>query len=484
MQRRHWFIIAALGIVMALFAWDHFDGIPSVAADRAAISDGAMIVYDKPIIAFVHAGIIDGTGGPPQRDMTLIMRDGRIAALGPSTSVPLPDGAAIIDASGRTLLPGFVMVHEHLFYEGGQQYSRAFPESFPQLYLAGGTTTIRTAGAIAPRDDLASRDAVVAGHRLGPDIDVTSPYITDGAGLSALTKLHDAAGAAQMVDGWAARGVTSFKAYTGITRAELAAAIVAAHRHGRKITGHLCSVTYAEAAALGIDNLEHGFAVATDFVVGKVPDACPDSAAVARSIAALDPQSPGARALFTVLIAHHVALTSTLPVLETMVQDRPRPPSDALALLSPDLQRRFSHASDAVAASYWGSLQGPAFAAEMRLERAFVAAGGTLLAGTDPTGIGGVVPGFAGKREIELLVEAGFTVPQAIHIATLNGARFLGRDRDVGSLTVGKRADVVEVDGDPAADIRAIEHLPLVFKAGIGIDPARVFAAYRGRIGQ
>jgi imidazolonepropionase-like amidohydrolase len=119
----------------------------------------------------------------------------------------------------------------------------------------------------------------------------------------------------------------------------------------------------------------------------------------------------------------------------------------------------------------------------MRLEKAFSDAGGTLLAGTDPTGIGGILPGYSGKREIELLVEEGFTVPQAIKIATLNGARYLERDREVGSLEVGKRADVVVIDGDIAADVTAIERMPLVFKAGIGIDPAKIFAAFKGKVG-
>ena len=446
--------------------------------------DQDFTVHAERIIALTHATVIDGTGADAQRDMTLVVRDGRIAALGSSSSVIIPAGATIIDASGKTLLPGFVMVHEHLFYSTGSNENRSYPELFARLYLAGGETTIRTAGTLSPDADLNVRDDIAAGRRLGPDIDVTSPYINDGVGVSpTMLPLQSGADAERMVKYWAARGVTSFKAYTHITRDELKAAIDAAHAAGLKLTGHLCSVTYAEAAGLGIDNLEHGFAVATDFVREKRIDTCPNDSDQALSIAALDPQSEPAQSLFRTLIANHVAVTSTLTVLESVTGDRPRPPQAALDLLTSAFQQSYREHWTTTAASYWGKLQSSAFAANMKLEKAFAEAGGTLLAGTDPTGVGGVLPGFSGKREIELLVEAGFSAPQAVKTATLNGAHYLGRDGDVGSLEVGKRADIVVVDGDAAGDITAIEHMPLVFKAGVGIDTGKVFAASNGKIG-
>src|SRR5216110_1164709 len=99
------------------------------------------------------------------------------------------------------------------------------------------------------------------------------------------------------------------------------------------------------------------------------------------------------------------------------------------------------------------------FPKAMAMERAFVKAGGLLIAGTDPTGAGGVVPGYADQRQIELLVEEGFTPLEAISIGTLNGARYLGRDARIGTIAVGKQADLVVIDGNPAttiADIRRI----------------------------
>jgi hypothetical protein len=124
------------------------------------------------------------------------------------------------------------------------------------------------------------------------------------------------------------------------------------------------------------------------------------------------------------------------------------------------------------------------FAHDMALERAFVAAGGLLLAGPDPTGNGGVLPGFGDQRELELLVEAGFSPVEAIQIATLNGARYLRRDDHIGSIAVGKNADLVVVQGDPATRIEDIEKVEVVFKDGVGFDPGKLLASVKARYGQ
>jgi imidazolonepropionase-like amidohydrolase len=121
---------------------------------------------------------------------------------------------------------------------------------------------------------------------------------------------------------------------------------------------------------------------------------------------------------------------------------------------------------------------------DMDLERAFVAAGGLLMAGSDPVGVGGLVPGFADQREIELLVEAGFTPVQAIRIATLNGATYLGRQDRIGSIAVGKNADLVVIKGDPSTRIADVENVEIVFKDGVGYDTAKLLESVRGRYGE
>jgi enamidase len=297
-----------------------------------------------------------------------------------------------------------------------------------------------------------------------------------------MARLKDAADAARTVDFWAGAGATSFKAYNYITRAELRSAIQAAHRHGMKLTGHLCSVTYDEASAMGIDNLEHSFAVATDFVKEKKPDECPPQSATFAALGRLDPDGPEVGALMRKLIDRHVALTSTLTVFETFTPGRPKAPEGALALLTPPLREAYERTWAAVAqgkTSVWAAF----LPKLMRMERRFVAMGGTLLAGTDPTGYGGVVPGWSGRRQVQLLVEAGFPFSEALKIATLNGARYLGRDRDVGSIQPGKRADLILIDGDPVRDPAALDRMPFVFKAGVGYRTQAIFDALKGTVG-
>ena len=427
------------------------------------------VAYAEPVIAFAHVELVDGTGRSAQRNMTVIVTGGRITAVGPAASTPTPNDATTIDGRGKTLLPGFVMMHEHIFYPTGRGNYTEMLSSFPRLYLAGGTTTMRTAGAMDAYADLQLRDEINAGKAIGPDIDVTGPYLT-GPGLPVLKfhALKDAAEAVRMVNYWSDLGVTSFKAFMHLTRAELVAIDKTAHKRGRKVTGHLCSITYDEAIDANIDNLEHGFFVATDFVKDKQPDVCPDFDVVQKSQVALDPDGPEAKALIKNLIDHHVALTSTLTVFETFTPGRPEADPRALSVLLPEVRAQYE--------AQWKDIQAQTdspwikiYPKLAKMEKTFADAGGFLMAGTDPSGYGGVIPGFAGKREVELLVEDdGFSFEQAVKISTLNGAIFEGLDKDRGTIEPGKRADLILIDGDPTKDAHAIERMPLVFKNGKG----------------
>ncbi|HEX4738660.1 MAG TPA: amidohydrolase family protein [Allosphingosinicella sp.] len=456
---------------------------PVAPAPQFAPADAAFVAYPQPDLLFQHVQLVDGTGAAPGQDVSVLVRGGRIAAIGPNLAASA--GVTVIDGRGKTLLPGFVMVHEHMFYPSpkGGEYEE-YPYSMSRLYLAGGTTTMRTGGSLAPYGDINTARAIAEGRQPGPDIDATGPYLEGPRLLTAkMVRLKDAADATRTVDYWAGAGATSFKAYNYITRAELKAAIDAAHRHGLKLTGHLCSVTYNEASAMGIDNLEHSFAVATDFVKDKRPDQCPPQSQTIASIAALDPDGPEIGALMRTLIARHVALTSTLTVFETFTAGRPEAPEAARALLTPPLRQSYETRWTAIQQAPQAAIWRAFLPRLMRMERRFVAMGGTLLSGTDPTGYGGVVPGWSGRREVQLLVEEGFSFPDALKIATLNGARYLGRERDAGSVEVGKRADLILVDGDPVRDASALDRMPTVFKAGIGYDTQKIFDAMKGAIG-
>ena len=440
---------------------------------------------DAPVIALTHARVIDGTGAPARADQTIIIERGLIRNVGDGARVTVPSGAMIMDATGKSVLPGLVMVHEHMFYPsgGGSVYNeQAF--SFPRLYLAGGVTTARTAGNMAGYADLELKHAIDSGRTTGPSLDVTAPYL-NGPGLP-IYQVHALSGpadATQMVSHWADRGATSFKAYMHITRAELAAVVKEAHRRKLKVTGHLCSITFREAATIGIDNLEHGLVVASDFVRDKKPDECPTAdGGVTASLMSLDVNGEPIQSLIRYLVSKHVALTSTLTVFETFTPGRPQAPQGALDAMLPESRDQYTRRWTSIAGQA-GSPYATLFPKEMQFELAFFRAGGQLLSGTDPTGYGGVVAGYSNQRELELLVEAGLTPLEAIKVATLSGAQYLGRAERIGSITVGKRADLLVVNGDPSSRIADIEKLETVFKDGVGYDSAKLFASVKGQVG-
>ena len=435
---------------------------------------------NAPLVALTHARVIDGTGAAAREDQTLIINEGVITAMGDAATMAVPPGAVILDLTGRTVMPGLVMVHEHLYYPTGPGVYGQLGESFVRLYLAGGVTTMRTGGNVNGFMDLNLMRLTASGRKAGPEIDATAPYLNGPNNFSQMRSMEGPADARRQVTYWAGEGATSFKAYMNITRAELGAAIDEAHTRGIKVTGHLCSVTYGEAADLGIDNLEHGFFAATDFVTGKQPDVCPPGGAGREALAALTPESPAFVALARKLIEKNVALTSTLTVFETFTPGRPMPPGlDVLvAPLKEQFERGFARTA-ANAASPYVAL----FPKMMALEYAFAKMGGTLIAGTDPTGGGGVIPGFSNHRALELLVEAGFTPLEAITIGTRNGARYLGRDARVGTLARGKQADLIVINGNPSANIADIRKVETVFKRGVGFDPAKLIESVKGRAG-
>ncbi len=433
------------------------------AQPQAAPTVKDFIRVQSPVIALEHVRVIDGTGAPAKTDQTIIISGGKITAIGNAGVVPVPADANRMDMTGYSALPGLVGMHDHLFYPAGGGLYHDMPFSFPRLYLALGVTTIRTTGSMEPYMDLEIKRAVDAGKMPGPKINATGPYL-EGEGIP-LLDLHQLTGpddAVRTVDYWVAEGARSFKVYNYITRAELKAVIDTAHKHDIKVTGHLCSIGFREAAELGIDDLEHGLTVDTEFYPDKKPDVCPNSGQAAAAAAKLDVAGEQIQTTIKMMVDKHVALTSTLPVFEQFVPTRPDEPQKVLDMLTEDARKAYLANRARVAQnqqSPWPAM----FPKEMEFERAFVKAGGTLLAGLDPTGIGGVIAGFGDQREVELLVEAGFTPLEAIKIATLNGAQFLGEQEHVGSLVAGKQADIMLVKGDPVFQDRGYR------ECGVGI---------------
>src|SRR4029453_16533059 len=301
--------------------------------------------------------------------------------------------------------------------------------------------TIPTTGTVVPYTHLEIKKMIDGGRMIGPKMHITAPYLEGlGAFTPVMHQLTGADDARRMVNFWADAGATSFKAYMNISRDELRAAVEEAHKRGLKVTGHLCSIGYREAAEIGIDNLEHGLLADFEFVPNKQPDQCPVGGAVSASLRQLDLNGTAAQETIRTLVAKNVAITSTLPVFEAggapLTQSGVGAASALMnprvfAVMSPEARVRYLTARARVSSSPdFMTL----FRKSMDFERAFVAAGGLLIGGLDPTGNGRIVAGFGDLREVELLVEAGFTPVEAIKIASFNGAKFLGEDARIGSI--------------------------------------------------
>ncbi len=451
------------------------------------------IKISDPSFALTHVRVIDGSGAPAREDQTVVVANGKIQSVQPASTV-LGKEIKAYDYAGYTVFPGIVGMHNHFYYSAAIEEQAGatgkiappgftvteIPFTAPRLYLAAGVTTMRTTGSIEPYADLRVKHQIDANLMPGPKIDISAPYL-EGAGtfIAQLHELRGADDARKFVAYWADAGATSYKAYMFITRDELGAAIQEAHARKQKLTGHLCSVTWREAIQLGIDDLEHGPVFTdTEFVTEKKPDDCPRGGEAAW--AKKDISSPEVKDLIHDLVSHKVAVTSTLPVFEASVPGRPALQQRVLDAMSPNARASYLARRARISPT---STSGALLKKEMDFEMAFVKAGGMLLAGPDPTGNGGVLPGFGDQREIELLVEAGFSPVEAIQIATENGAKFLGREGSVGTIGPGKQADIVLVKGDPSKNIADIENVETVFKDGVGYDSQKLIEAVRGQVG-
>ena len=447
------------------------------SASSAESQPSKFVRFHTPRIALTRVKVIDGTAAPVKMDQTIVIDSGRIVSIGAGRDTTIPEGAQVLDLHDHTVIPGLVGMHDHLFYavDGGQRYV-SLPRSFAHLYLAAGVTSMRTAGALDLSKDIAIKREIDEGHEAGPKIHLSSPYMDAPPDIPTLERA---------IEQWANAGVTSLKVYTTLGGAALLAAIRTGHRYGLKVTGHLCAAGFREASEMGIDNLEHGIIVDSEFYSQKVPDRCPDWGASLGELITISAKGLPIQETIRQLVAHGVAVTSTLAVFETFSGRTTFFDRRVGELLKTgewnnylaEVRRRESNAALYDATTH-------ALGFEMAFERSFVEAGGLLMAGADPTGWGGVLAGLADQRNIELLAEAGFAPEQAIQIATANGAKFLGEFDRIGTIERGKQADLVVIRGNLAARIADIRNVEIVFKDGVGYDPDALMAGERGNIGE
>lgn len=417
-------------------------------------------------IVLTNARIIDGTGAPATTDQTLVIEDGRIKTIGPSSQIAAPPGARVLDLSGRSVMPGLVMMHEHLNYSGGDELMRIQPFSAPRLFLAFGVTTIRTAGINEPYAEINLKRRIDRGLVPGPETFVSGPWFNEpeeGPGFGrefreeflGIKFVRDADDARRAVRYWAAEGVTSIKVYRRTTPAMIAVIVAEAHRLGLPVMGHIAVSSCREAADAGIDYIEHGFA-------------CP------KDLPSRDPESPEVRELIRALVMAKVTVDVTPVSADALTETEREVLHPAAYQRYVDLQRSGQRLRPRPSEVSRGKPGIPA---------AFVLAGGRLVVGSDPGG-GNRIPGFSNHYSLQLLHEgSGFSELDAIRIATLNGATALGIERRTGSIAVGKEADLIVVRGDPSTRIRDSSNVEMVFSNGVLFDPKVLLAEVKGKFG-
>ncbi len=460
--------------------------LASVAAAQAppALAPETMefVSVDAGVVALTDVQLIDGTGAPPASDQTVLIRNGRIAAVGATGEVPIPSGAEVLELRGHTVIPGLIGLHNHTFYTSpGAIYSQMV-FSAPRLYLGSGVTTIRTTGTVLAYSDLNVKAQIDRGDVPGPHMHVTGPYLDNSTNPldTVEPKTATPEEARRLVAYWDEEGIEWMKAYTSISRETLGAAIDEAHKRGIKVTAHLCSVTHGEAVELGIDNLEHSFITMSDFVPGKEVDVCPPQ--MTATLADLDIDSEQVQESIRHIVAHGVPLTSTLSVFEWRIPDRPDVHPRALEMMTPRLRQEYQELRERTreTAQERAFMKG-LLANAMAFNRAFVEAGGILASGVDPAG--GALPGFGDHRNYELFVESGFRPEEAVRIMSANGAKVLGVDHERGTIAVGMLADLAVLEGDLTTAASVIRNVVTVFKDGIGYDAGKLLDSVKGQVG-
>jgi amidohydrolase family protein len=417
------------------------------------------------------ATVIDGTGTPPRPGTSLLIRGDRIAAVGPDAEFGVQPDGEVIDARGLTVIPGLIDCHVHIGH---------LPEEMAPLYPRFGVTTVRDTGGnleqlIALRERLAA--GTLAGPRLffcGPLFDAP-PVVWDGITVA----VESAEDVAEAMPAVAAAGAVAAKIYIGVRPPLVAAIVRIAREHGLPATGDLGATSATEAIAAGIAGLEHASSAYLDLVP-------PDRQAALtlfheqgpavwrrewnRGLADADGAGRAAQSLAELISAHNIAFDPTLVVLDCLghlieprVVDAPE-----TALVPDELRGEWQSRVDGRRKN-WTADDFATSHRAFETMRAFTTtahhAGARLLVGSDaPNPF--VVPGASLHRELELLVEAGLSPLEVLRLATQGNASALGAQDDLGTIALGKKADLVLLGADPLVNIRNTRRIRLVFQNG------------------
>jgi imidazolonepropionase-like amidohydrolase len=426
------------------------DGVAWLATAAKGAARGAPGVQ-----AFVGATLIDGTGRPEVKDSVVVVEGDRIVAAGARGQVAIPVGATTIDVSGKTIIPGLWDMHAHL-----EQVEQGV------VYLAAGVTTVRDLGNIMGFIT-GIRDAIDAGKGIGPRVLVEG--IVDGGGDAAIgtVRIRTKEDIAPTIDDLKKQGCVDVKIYSSVDPALVKPIVAYAHAHGMGVVGHVpIGMTSQQAIDAGYDSISHINYLFDVLLPDKVRRALSREQRFLR-IASLDLASPAVARELGSLVAHHVVIDDTLALYEqllhTEADDAKREPG--IATLPRELRATLGSVEPSLATP-----ADAAFAKYLALLGELHKRGVVVVPGTDIT-----VPGYSLLRELELYVQVGFTPMEAIQAATIVAARFMHREKELGSVEPGKRADLVVLGGDPLVDIANVRRTFMVVAQGKAYDPATLW---------
>ena len=427
-------------------------------------SKSKFVIHDQPEIIFQNARVVDVKKGIVLEGYSVLVSNGKIISIEKTGKLSAPKTAKVIDLTGKTILPGLVMLHEHMNYNNGAAVWQFQPVSFPKLFLAAGVTTLRTAGAENPMYDLNLKRQIDSGFLVGPRMFVTGPMFNDlSGGFLGDFIISNYEEGRKATAFWAEKGCTSFKVYSDISREALRGVIDEAHARGLIVTGHLGRMSCTEAANLGIDNIEHSFGSCSA-----------DLNLPWDTTWNIKPEQKEAKELIKLLIEKNIVLTIT-PFSDSDYRN-----PAMLEYLSTDERKRVE-----------GYLKNPppfmpkeVNDKQLRpLERLFIKSGGRVLLGADAADCG-LLPGFQDHNAMVSMVKAGWTPLEVIRIATIDGATFLKANNVLGSIDVGKNADLLIVSGKPDQNIGDIRNVEIVFRNGIGYDSKALRESVKGLVGR
>jgi imidazolonepropionase-like amidohydrolase len=373
-------------------------------------------------LAFIHVTVIDCTGAPARPDMTVVMAGGRITAVGKSADVPVPNGAKIVDSTGKFLIPGLWDMHGHL---------TDATETALALLIMNGVTGVRDMGGDLDQIDR-WRDEIARGQRVGPYIVRAGPFV-DGPkpGVKYRLTVTNAEDGRRAVDTLKVRGVDFIKVHNGLSREAFFAVAQEARKQGLPLAVHLPSglwtrpgvegVSVAEASDAGARSIEH--------IEILLESALYRKGATAKTIEEAIAENSGAagKALFARLKKNGTWYVPTLVAYYrgfVLWSGNPKETAGSL-----EIHRK-----------------------NLKLVAAMHRAGVGIMAGSDFSDWA-LVPGVDLHNELALFVEAGFTPMEALQTATLEPAKFLGRLETQGTIEKGKIADLVLLDANPLEDI-------------------------------